>query len=125
MRGRLPQPCFRTDAHSLWRREERRNFCGMNGLRLVTQARPEARGDLTPGQEHRPLARAGALLSHAQSTQPSNLEKSATASVAARISLSRRSRFARTGLSSVFTVTLSKYASTCGRSFAMALMAAA
>src|SRR3981189_2844207 len=53
------------------------------------------------------------------------LEKSATASVAARISLSSLSRFARTALSSVLTVTFSKKASTCGRSLAIALMAAA
>src|SRR5436190_5392966 len=61
--------------------------------------------------------------------QPSMREKSATARVASRISLSRRSRFSRTDLASsvpvTLTVTLSKKASTCGRSFAMALMAAA
>ena len=48
---------------------------------------------------------------------PSILEKSATASVAARISLSSLRRFARTAFSSLspstFTVTLSKYKSTC------------
>ena len=55
---------------------------------------------------------------------PSILEKSATARVAARISLSSFSRFSRSGLSSTLTVTLSKKASTCGRSFAMARMAA-
>ena len=48
--------------------------------------------------------------------QPSILEKSATARVAARISLSSFSRFSRNALSSTFTVTLSKKASTWGRS---------
>jgi hypothetical protein len=42
------------------------------------------------------------------------LEKSATARVAARISLSSLSRFSRSGLSSTLTVTLSKKASTWG-----------
>src|SRR3979490_3440038 len=42
------------------------------------------------------------------------LEKSATASVAARISLSSLSRFARTALSSALTVTFSKQAAACG-----------
>ena len=46
---------------------------------------------------------------------PSILEKSATARVAARISLSSLSRFSRSGLSSTLTVTLSKKASTWGR----------
>ena len=46
---------------------------------------------------------------------PSILEKSATARVAARISLSSFSRFSRNGLSSTLTVTLSKKASTWGR----------
>src|SRR3981189_2179511 len=53
------------------------------------------------------------------------LKRSATAGVAALISLSSLSRFARTALSSVLTVTFSKKASTCGRSLAIALMAAA
>ena len=43
---------------------------------------------------------------------PRSCEKSATARVASRISLSSRSRFSRIGLSSTFTVTLSKNAST-------------
>src|SRR6266436_5728233 len=53
------------------------------------------------------------------------LEKSATARVAARISLSSFRRFSRTFGSSSLTLTLSKNASTAGRSFAIALMAAA
>ena len=56
---------------------------------------------------------------------PSILEKSATARVASLISFSSFSRFSRTALSSALTVTLSKKASTWGRSFAMAVMAAA
>src|SRR6266516_5445384 len=55
---------------------------------------------------------------------PSMREKSATVRVAARISLSKLRRFSRSCLSSTLTVTLSKNASTWGRSFAMALMAA-
>src|SRR6266852_4354685 len=51
-------------------------------------------------------------------------EKSATARVASRISLSSRSRFSRSfslsAPSATLTVTLSKKASTCGRSCAMA-----
>src|ERR1700722_5073261 len=58
-------------------------------------------------------------------TQSCIFEKSATARVAARISLSSFRRFSRTcGLSSL-TLTLSKNASTAGRSFASAVMAPA
>src|SRR6478736_4122544 len=57
--------------------------------------------------------------------QPSIFEKSATARVAARISFSNLSRFSRTAGSSSLTLTLSKNASTAGRSFAIALIAAA
>src|SRR4029077_9112830 len=56
--------------------------------------------------------------------QPSMREKSATVRVASRISLSSLSRFSRSCLSSTLTVTLSKNLSTCGRSCAMARMAA-
>src|ERR1700728_1080497 len=55
---------------------------------------------------------------------PSIREKSATARVAVRISLRSLSRFSRSAPSLTLTVTLSKKASTCGRSFAMARMAA-
>src|SRR5262249_19249661 len=58
---------------------------------------------------------------------PSILEKSATARVAARISLSSLRRFSRTFAASApsvtLTVTLSKKASTCGRSSEIAAMA--
>src|SRR6201999_3554107 len=53
------------------------------------------------------------------------LEKSATARVAARISFNSFSRFSRTFGSSSLTLTLSKKASTAGRSIAMKLMALA
>src|SRR6202012_2610881 len=52
-------------------------------------------------------------------------EKSATARVAARISFNSFSLFSRTFGSSSLTLTLSKNASTAGRSMAMKLMAAA
>src|SRR5579871_2773983 len=57
--------------------------------------------------------------------QPSILEKSATARVAARIWLSSFRRFSRTLGSSSLTFTLSKKASTAGRSFAIADIAPA
>src|ERR1700730_7382303 len=53
------------------------------------------------------------------------LEKSATARVAARISLSSLRRFSCTFTSSSLTFTLSKNASTAGRNFAIALIAPA
>src|SRR5436309_2079629 len=67
----------------------------------------ESHGSLRLGQNHHPSIR----------------EKSATARVASRISFSSLSRFSRTALSSAFTVTFSKNASTTGRSFAITRIA--
>src|SRR5947208_9333913 len=59
------------------------------------------------------------------SAQSCILEKSATARVAARIWFRSFRRFSRTFGSSSLTITLSKNASTAGRSFAIALIALA
>src|SRR5689334_21352204 len=55
---------------------------------------------------------------------PAIFEKSATVRVAARMRLSNFRRFSRSALSSAFTVTLSKKASTGARNFEIAAIAA-
>src|SRR5215510_10540374 len=99
----------------------------LHDLHGAVDAQREALGDFDKAD----LTHLRAVLDRpsGETDHPSILEKSATARVASRISLSSLRRFSRSlalsAPSATLTVTLSKKASTCGRSFAIARMAVA
>src|SRR5665213_1777063 len=98
------------------------NVLQIDRRRLLVPLPGERRRILVIGCERRAIHRVNL---GSVSVQSWILEKSATARVAARISFNSFSLFSRTFGSSSLTLTLSKNASTAGRSFAIALIAPA